>query len=133
MVSRKSSIEELENKNWGAPTYPSNLVVECHRLRKIPLEELSVENLRMLIGQKIGLLYLIPTALEILEENPWISGDFYEGDLLENVLKVEIGFWEEKRKLWDRLALVMQKASINNQPDRKKLFGKWIELKSIIN
>ena len=93
----------------------------------------SKNSLGRTLGREFANVNRTQITQEMIEENPWISGDFYEGDLLENVLKVEIGFWEEKRKLWDRLALVMQKASINNQPDRKKLFGKWIELKSIIN
>src|SRR5687767_13713337 len=58
-----------------------------------PLSELTIEDLRLLIAQSIGLNYVIPIALQRIEENPLVSGDFYEGDLLEAVLSVEKEFW----------------------------------------
>ncbi len=87
------SIEELENKVLGKPDFDSHLVVECYRLCKVPLSELTVENLRMLIGQQIGLIYLVPLALEILVKDPFVEGDFYKGDLLKNVSELPSEFW----------------------------------------
>lgn len=46
------SIEELEETTLGVPKYDSHLAFECHKLRTVPLIELSTENLRLLIGQK---------------------------------------------------------------------------------
>lgn len=40
-----------------------------------------------MIGQSIGLKYLVPKALEHLQENPLAAGDFFEGDLLFALLK----------------------------------------------
>ena len=34
-----------------------------------------------------------PLALARLEEDPLIEGDFYPGDLLENVLRLDESFW----------------------------------------
>jgi hypothetical protein len=63
---RQKTLENLENDYWGNPNYDSYLVRRCHELRKIPLENFSVEDLRIMIGQQISLDYLIPLALEVL-------------------------------------------------------------------
>jgi hypothetical protein len=69
------------------------LVQEVQRLRKVPLASLSIEDLRLLIGQKIGLQYLVPLAIERLQVNPLASGDMFEGDLLVNLLAVPDEYW----------------------------------------
>ena len=46
-----------------------------------------------MIGQNIGLDYLMPIAIEQLQRNPLAAGDFYPGDLLEKVLQVQADFW----------------------------------------
>ncbi len=88
------TLQELDGKNWGEPSYPSFLVAECHRLRRVPLCDFTPENLRMLIGQQFSLEYLLPLALEELSRDPWVSGDFYEGDLLQQVLRLPAAFWQ---------------------------------------
>jgi hypothetical protein len=62
-------------------------------LRTKPLNEFSVEDLRIMIGQQLGLLRLTPIALRVLNENPWAAGDYYEGDLLAVVLSIKPEFW----------------------------------------
>lgn len=72
-------------------------------LRRVQLRLLTIENLRILIGQNIGLPFLMPLALEQLEQNPLAEGDFYPGDLLCAALRVEADFWrahaEERARL----------------------------------
>ena len=97
---RTKSLQQLESKDWGEPPYDSHLVTECHRLRRVPLCELTPENLRIMIGQQMSLPYLLPLALELLHVDPFTAGDFYEGDLLENVLRIEAPFWREHQELY---------------------------------
>ena len=52
----------------------------------------------MLIGQQIGLQYLIPRALTLLKDDPLTEGDFYPGDLLCAVLKADSKYWLEHRE-----------------------------------
>jgi len=66
---------ELEGVYWAAPDFDSHVVRESNRLRLVPLGELTVENLRLVIGQRIGLTYLVPLAIEHLEANPLVEGD----------------------------------------------------------
>jgi hypothetical protein len=54
--NRRKSLQELERDGWGQPDYDSHLVQTCHRLRRVPLADFTTEDLRIMIGQKIGLL-----------------------------------------------------------------------------
>jgi len=108
-VSMKSkSLEELENEYWGDPDFPSHLMTECHRLRKIPINEFSVENFRIMLGQGIGIKHLLPLALDLLEANPLAEGDFYPGDLLGSVLKLPPGFWKSEKDYAIRVNVILK-------------------------
>jgi hypothetical protein len=106
---RDLTLDELEGVVWGEPTYDSHLVLTCHRLRRKPIGEFTVEDLRLMIGQKIGLAYLLPLALEHLEANPFAAGDFYPGDLLEVVLRAEAK-WADRPELADRMREIARRA-----------------------
>jgi hypothetical protein len=47
-----------------------------------------------MIGQNIGLTYLIPLAIEQLQRDPLVEGDYYPGDLLAAVVRVKSSFWQ---------------------------------------
>jgi hypothetical protein len=104
------TLDQLECDVWGEPTFDSYLVTTCHRLRTKPIDEFSVEDLRIMIGQKIGLPHLIPLAVPVLEREPLAEGDFYPGDLLANVIgAVE---WLQTNPEWlARVIRVTERAS----------------------
>jgi hypothetical protein len=79
---------------------PTRLAKRCYELIKLPLNEYTIEDLRLMIGQEFGLLYLIPLAIEKLNDNLFAEGDMYEGDLLANVLKVSPAFWKQNPNIW---------------------------------
>jgi len=106
----KATLQELEGNDWGTPPYDSSLVKHCHRLRRVPLEDFSIEDLRIMIGQEIGLKYLVPIALVELEKEPLAEGDFYPGDLLKNVLGVSREFWRQHSELKERMDAIVEKA-----------------------
>jgi hypothetical protein len=81
------TLEMLEGDIWPAPEFTSHVVTTCHELRKKQLCDFTIEDLRLMIGQSIGLKYLLPKAMEFIAENPFAEGDFYEGDLLLAVVK----------------------------------------------
>jgi len=70
---RIKTLQELEGHDWGEPNFPSHLVITCHTLRRKPLRDFTVEDLRIMIGQNIGLNYLIPLAIEHLGSSPRVS------------------------------------------------------------
>jgi hypothetical protein len=105
-----ATLEELEGEDWGTPPYDSSLVKNCHRLRRVLLKDFRIEDLRLMIGQEIGLEYLLPIALVELEKEPLAEGDFYPGDLLNNVLGVSREFWRQHPELKERMDAIVEKA-----------------------
>jgi hypothetical protein len=96
------TLDELEGIEWGPPTYGSALVRNVHRLRRVPLKQYRLEDLRLMIGQQVGVRYLVPRALDHLEAHPLASGDFYPGDLLAAVARLPVSFWSAHRQLIPR-------------------------------
>lgn len=45
------TLDELEGETWGEPEFNSSLVIRCDELRRKPLKDFSVEDLRLMIGQ----------------------------------------------------------------------------------
>jgi hypothetical protein len=104
---RGKSLQELEQQDWGEPNFDSSLVTTCHRLRRKPISQFSVEDLRIMIGQQIGLPFLVPLALERLEADPMAEGDFYRGDLLCAVARVSDDFWTSHPDALDRVRKIV--------------------------
>lgn len=100
---RDKSLEQLGAVPEVVPQGESHVVSELRRLRAVPLKALRLEDLRFLIGQSVGLEYLIPIALDHLEVHPLASGDFYHGDLLKNVMDAPESFWIGRPELRLRL------------------------------
>ncbi len=105
---KQKTLENLEKSNWGEPTYDSYLVKTCHKLRRKPLGEFETEDLRIMIGQNIGLDYLIPLALETLKENVLAEGHMYEGDLLNSVLTSEKEFWQKNQEYYNEVLTLIE-------------------------
>jgi hypothetical protein len=110
------SIEILENDFWpdsDINEYSTGLEKEIHALRKIPLNQLTPENLRLLMGQNIGNEYTVPLALAILEKYPLFECEMYPGDLLVFTITVESSYWIRHKDLYDRLNRVMSNFGAN--------------------
>lgn len=98
------SLEQLDGQAWGEPPKGSSgLVADVHRLRRVPIADLSNGDLRLLLGQKEGVEWLIPIALSRLAEDP-VAGEWYPGDLLRAVLHAGTDYWpthqDEVMQLW---------------------------------
>lgn len=93
------SLEQLEGKSWGPPEYDSHLVLECHRLHRLPLRDFTMADYRRMIGQSICLEYLAPLAIQFLEKEPFLEAEYYEGDLLYALLTSEKAFWHSHKEL----------------------------------
>ena len=101
---KSKTIESLEKRDFGNPNEaPTSMVKRCLELCKLPLNQFTVEDLRLMIGQDFSLHYLIPLSIEHLKKDIFVEGDYYPGDLLKNVLSVETKFWKENRSLWDQI------------------------------
>lgn len=87
------SLEQLEQSFWGEPELDTYVVRTAHAARKKPLSDLSAEEIRLLIGQKIGLPHIIPLAVSLLETDPLMEVTYFEGDLLAEMLRLSPDDW----------------------------------------
>ncbi len=124
-LTQEKSLEQLENDCWGDPGDSSFLVEECYRLRRKPIGDFTIENLRILIGQNIGLEYTIPLALDRLAENPWAEGDYFPGDLLLNVLRCEHDYWSGHNEQLTRLNEIVERLREQAEQFEKDIKPLW--------
>jgi len=103
------TLEQLEGKNWGEPTYNSYLVRTIHALRRKSIRLFTVEDLRITLGQKMGMEPLVPLALDRLEADPFAEGDFYPGDLLSSVMGLPRDYWSAHPREATRMALIARR------------------------
>lgn len=129
MNTKNKSVAQLENIDFSGSDFNSYVVKKSTEAVKKPIEKLSGEEIRLLIGQKIGLKYLIPIAIDIIEKNPLIEITFFEGDLLLELLRLSAEDWQNNN--WDfiRFAKIVSEnletiKSCNEIPD--KLIEKYI-------
>jgi hypothetical protein len=90
------TLEQLEGDRWGdPPADATHLIATVHELRRKPVGQLAAEDLRILLGQQVGVDALVPRALDLLDGNPLAEGDFYPGDLLAAVLSLPVEYWQQ--------------------------------------
>ena len=116
-ASLDKTLTELEGNDWGDPAFGSHLAATVHALRHKPIGDFTIEDLRITIGQSVGLPYLIPLAVVKLESEPLAEGDFYPGDLLQNVLTIDDGFWRSRRDMLSRMLPVATSARDTTDDD----------------
>lgn len=102
------SLDSLEKTSWGNTPDESYLMTTVQRLRSLPLNEFEIEDLRIMIGQNIGLQFLIPLAIEQLKNNLLAEGDYYEGDLLQMVLTTDENYWISNRDNWQTVKSIIE-------------------------
>lgn len=102
---RQKSLESLEQKTWPPLNSDegSYLIRTCNSLRKKQLQDFTTEDMRIMIGQEIGLYFLMPLAIEKLTDNIFAEGGMHEGDLLKSVLDVDTIFWDHNKNYWQQL------------------------------
>jgi hypothetical protein len=110
----EQSLEQIEGDFWGdPPADATRLTATVHELRQRPVEQLGIEDLRVLTAQRVGLAVVVPLALARLEENPLAEGDFYPGDLLVAVLRVPPAYWQSHPDEAARLRTVAGSADLD--------------------
>lgn len=67
------------------------------------LDDFTPKELRLMISQNIGNEFLVPIALETLENNLFLKAEHRPGDLLQAVCSVEKDFWVQNEKLYKEL------------------------------
>ena len=83
----------------------------------------------MAIGQPPfldSLPYLVPLAVHVLQDNPLADGAFFEGDLLEAVLKRPDEYFDWDKASASHLSAIAQRAqTVLTERDRLNTSGKY--------
>jgi hypothetical protein len=129
---RDKTLENLEKSDWGeSVNAPTNLVKRCQELRKVPLNNFTIEDLRMMIGQQIGLQYLVQLAIEKLSDDLFAEGDLFSGDLLKSVLNVDSALWIKNKIFGQKYELI--KARRHELAEKKIPVAKFDAVSGILH
>ena len=74
----------------------------------MPISEFTVDDIRFMIVQGVGLKYLLIEAIELLSQDLLTEGSYYEGDLFNAVLKLDKGQWGQASELWDKVDILIK-------------------------
>ena len=106
------SLSQLDKKYFemvsNNSSYSSGLVNKFQKLLIKPLSDYTIEDMRLMVGQNVGLEFLIPIVMEVLEKNIFVEGDYYEGDLLMVTLQSDSSFWLSNLALYHTLLLLFE-------------------------
>jgi hypothetical protein len=105
------SLSQLEQIFQPHKGYETSLIKKHNDLLTKKLKDFTVEDFRLMIGQNTALKYLIPLAIEALEKNFFVEGDYYPGDLLLSVLKSETSYWREHSKEYHKMMVFFEQNS----------------------
>ena len=120
------TIEQLERDVWPDPAPDaSSLVRRCTELRRKPVSAFTVEELRIMLGQTLGVSALLPRAVRVLCADPLAEGDFYPGDLLTVVLRLPGTAWTGLEPERQRLASVLAEARLDTEDDLQGLVARF--------
>jgi hypothetical protein len=112
------SVEQIEDDYWGdSPADSTYLIRTIHEVRRKPIGLLSAEDLRIMLGQEVGVDILVPRALARLEENPLLEGDFYPGDVLVSVVRLPEAYWRTHPDELSRIKRVIDNLRKLDDPD----------------
>lgn len=103
--------------------YNSSIEWRRYQLYRTPLEHFSIDDVRFMILQQLGLEFLIPKAVGQLEHRILVEGNYYRGDLLNSIFQIPASFRPAHRRLYNMVLDVLtdQQAVLDNIPRMSKI------------
>ncbi len=89
----RNSLNDLEGTRQPEAAVTSMLARTIRYHRQTPIEQLGTEALRLLLQEGESVDVLLRVAIDRLERNPFLAGDFHRGDLLVAVLHQPPAVW----------------------------------------
>ena len=123
-IDRSKSIEELTGYYWCAPEFESNVVLKSHAMRRKPLAELTLDDIRTGVMQQIVVSYLVPLALEVVEKDPYAESQAFPAEVTVALLNIPIEFWIAHKDLRNRLQCVYERVEATKDDQDEA----WIEV-----
>ena len=110
------TLDELE----GVPTPGPGHQVLPRRLaeaRRIPLAELTATQCVLLLQHGRGVPYVLPRAVTLAEQDPWLWGEYYDGDLLAALLETDTALYPPGAE-WPRRLRGLAEQALDVAPSR---------------
>lgn len=107
-VDDSRSLNELMKLEPSLPPYVTPMIERIEAACATPVRDLSVDQIRLLVGQQTGLEFIMPRALYELSKNPLVDASYYQGDLLNACLGVDSEFWMKHEGLWYDLNTIFE-------------------------
>lgn len=111
-ANHSKSLEQLDGEIWPQPPEDAtSMVKNIHELRRRPIGTLEPHELARLIGQNIGLVWLLPLAVETLQEAApgQAQGGFFDEDLLYAAVTRSPDVWKKTPELARELKSTLTK------------------------
>jgi len=125
---KTSTIEQLENSVWDEPPPGNGSLMDCYKLRKIPICDLSAWDLVRLVNGQVGLKYILPAAFKLIEENPMcgVGGGFSSGlTLLGALAGIDKEFWSKNPMLAEDMNLAIRSVDYDFENYHKHIKAVW--------
>ena len=90
----KSEIPNEENYSWDEYNF--------YLLHTKPLKDYTMEDILFSIRQKSGLRYMIPWAIDLLNDDLLLEAECYKGDLLQAMLDLSKNNWKDNQDMYNR-------------------------------
>lgn len=117
-IARSKSLQELDGSDWGDPeTAETPMIGRVLALRRKPLEDLTHGEVRLAVGQKVGFPFVLELAVERLRANPLIEGDYYPGDVLAALVRLDVDDWTGRDDLRADLEVLFRQAMQQSTED----------------
>lgn len=124
------SLQELEGVDWGEPaTAETPMIGRVLSLRRKRLKDLTNGEVRLAVGQKVGLPIILEVAIARLRADPLLEADYYPGDLLAALVQIDEDAWGSRTALRAELADLFRQA-MDRSTDAGDAFREGLELTS---
>lgn len=130
LIDRSKSLQELEGADWGDPeTAETTMIGRVLALRRRPLKDLSNGEVRLAITQQVGFPFVLELAIERLRPDPLLEADFYPGDVLAALVRLDEQDWAGRNDLREALAKLFRQA-MTQSSDEADAFRESLQLPS---
>lgn len=112
------SLQELDGADWGDPkTAETPMIGKVLTLRRKPLADLTNGEVRLAVGQKVGFPFILELAIVRLRVAPLVEGNYYPGDVLAALVRLDEEDWGGRNDLRAELAELFGQAMEQSNED----------------
>ena len=105
---RSDNLQDIENSDWGEPSAATSVERTVRELRRVPIGELTADQMALLVRQGVGLPTLVPLALDSLENEIAPAAEMYPGELLLSLISAN--HWHDIPQFRRRLVTLIENA-----------------------